>query len=234
MKVSMYEELHWDIILDPEGGYEAPYDSVILPPGIPQAQQAQYVGYNLPPSARVIPGAAWLDYLARMQSQHAKVEEEIYTADIPVEKTLEQKEHVERLQNQAFVQEREIRRIEQKIKRDKRKQEMDKLERRTVEMDIETTSREWLIGRNEDFDFETELLGGRIELQFISASYIIRNAVVRFFEQNDGERQMQKAILSSMGYKVLDIAPSRMTDVEWAMCNLMRSIYPERSHEFTT
>lgn len=96
----------------------------------------------------------------------------------------------------------------------------------TVETEIETKCREWLTIHGEPFNFETELLGGRVDLQFIPASFIIERTAVRFFEQNTSQRQMQKAILSSMGYKVIDKAPTKMLDIDYEMEKILEDIYP--------
>ena len=100
--------------------------------------------------------------------------------------------------------------------------------KQTVETEIETKCREWLTIHGEPFDFETELLGGRIDLQFIPVSFIIGRSAVRFFEQNDSQKQMQKVILSSMGYKVIDKSPTRMLDIDYEMKEMMKDIYPWR------
>lgn len=59
-------------------------------------------------------------------------------------------------------------------------------------------------------DFETELLNGRVNLGNIRVSFLCGHKAVRLYEQEDSQRVLEKALLQSQGFELIDIPPSRL------------------------
>ena len=84
--------------------------------------------------------------------------------------------------------------------------------------DIKTTSEQdfgdWLDVQGIKYDFESELLGGRVALGFIPVSFFIENIAIRFREHE--EEIIEKHQLEVMGYKVIDIPSSDFNEEHFA------------------
>ena len=60
-------------------------------------------------------------------------------------------------------------------------------------------------------NFESELLDGRTELGGIRAAFIVGDQAIRLFDQNDSRREIEKAQLKSMGFRIVNVSPARLS-----------------------
>ena len=102
------------------------------------------------------------------------------------------------------------------------------VKQKSVQMKAENSLGNWLINKDVGFSFESDLLGGRLELNGIQASFIFNNHAVRFFDQPDSMRTMDKAVLESSGYNVIDIAPSQIYQADRAFNNALSEYLPRK------
>lgn len=110
-----------------------------------------------------------------------------------------------------------------------RKQEQILLRQATVESDIEKVFKSWLVDKEEEFDFESDLLGGRVGLSFIRAPFILNSdSVIRFFEQEDSLREGERIQLECLGFNVFDIAPMKIANSDETFEKVLEEVYPNR------
>lgn len=100
----------------------------------------------------------------------------------------------------------------------------------SVQLKEEGKLGDWLAKERVASSFESDLLGGRLELNGIQVSYLLKGDVaVRFFDQPDSKRTIDKAIMESGGYKVVDIAPSQIYGYSRAFKDALGDVLPSRS-----